>query len=68
MKRRILLISLAVMVGLIFSLLYYLYGGSAAPAGQAPLVRVNSANLSSLKESFNGSANSVRVLVMLSPT
>ena len=68
MKRRILIISLVLTVGLVFSLFYYLYGGSTAPAGQASLVRVNSANLSSVKEDFNGSANSVRVIVMLSPT
>jgi hypothetical protein len=50
------------------SLFYYLYGGSTAPPGQQPLVKLNSANLTALKEAFNGSANSVRVLVMLSPT
>jgi hypothetical protein len=47
---------------------YYLYGGSTAPAGQQPLVRLNSSSLPSLKVAFNGSANSVRVLVLVSPT
>jgi hypothetical protein len=51
-----------------FLVFYYLYGGSTAPKGQQPLVRLNSANLASLKDAFNGSANSVRLLVLVSPT
>ncbi len=47
---------------------YYLYGGSTAPEGQQPLVRLNSSNLASLKGAFNGSANSVRLFVLVSPT
>ncbi len=58
---------LAVVVIAVF-LIYYLYGGSTTPAGQQPLVRLNNSNLSSLKDAFNGSANSVRVLVLVSPT
>jgi hypothetical protein len=66
MKRRgIIVIGAAVVVCLLF---YYLYGGSTTPLGQQPLVRLNAANLPALKEAFNGSASSVRVLVMLSPT
>jgi hypothetical protein len=69
MKRRhIVLSALAVAGFLILYIFYYLYGGSAAPKGQQPLVSLNGSNLSSLKDAFNGSANSVRVLVMLSPT
>ncbi|MBO0857115.1 MAG: hypothetical protein J2P21_01400 [Chloracidobacterium sp.] len=69
MKRsRIVLSALAAAGLLIFYILYYLYGGSVAPKGQQPLLSLNGSNLSSLKEAFNGSANSVRVLVMLSPT
>jgi hypothetical protein len=49
-------------------LIYYLYGGSTTPTGQQPLVRLNNSNLSSLKDAFNGSANSVRVLILVSPT
>jgi len=47
---------------------YYLYLGSSAPPGQQPLVRLNASNFDSLKKSFNESPDSVRVLVMLSPT
>ena len=49
-------------------LLYYFYGGSSTPAGQQSLVRLYESNISSLKEAFNGSATSVRVLVLVSPT
>jgi hypothetical protein len=51
-----------------FLVFFYLYGGSTAPEGQQPLVRLNISNLRSLKEAFNGSANSVRLLVLVSPT
>jgi len=47
-------------------LLYYFYGST--PAGQQSLVRLYESNISSLKEAFNGSATSVRVLVLVSPT
>ena len=49
-------------------LIYYLYGGSTVPAGQPPLVRLNNSNLAALKDAFNGSASSVRVLLLVSPT
>ena len=49
-------------------LLYYLYGGSQPPASQQPLGRLNNSNLLSLKDSFNQSANCVRLLVLVSPT
>jgi hypothetical protein len=51
-----------------FAILFYLYGGSAVPDGQQPLVSLNDSNLGLLKDSFNTSAGAVRVLVMLSPT
>lgn len=69
MKRRHIVLSVLAAAGfLILYTFYYLYGGSATPNGQQPLVSLNGSNLSSLKDAFNGSANSVRVLVMLSPT
>ena len=52
----------------VFAGLFYLYGGHQTPTGQAPLADLNSANLSELKDEFNGSHSSVRVLVLLSPT
>jgi len=67
MKRRLIIILAILIVGL-GALAYYLYGGNTVPAGQQPLVRLSETNLSSLRDSFNASANSVRVIVMLSPT
>ena len=57
----------SVVVAITFLVVYY-YWGSTVPSGQQPLVRLNSFNVASLKDAFNGSANSVRLVVMLSPT
>ncbi len=67
MKRLLIIILAIAAIGVGF-LAYYLYAGSTVPGGQQPLTRLNDSNFSSLKDSFNGSANSVRVIVMLSPT
>ena len=64
-RKKVTIFALAVLVG---AFLLYLYGGSATPLGQPPLVRLNAANVVSLKDAFNASANSVRVLVLVSPT
>ena len=69
MKRKPVIYGLAAVFGAIaLFVVYYLYLGSSAPSGQQPLVRLNNTNLDSLKKSFNDSADSVRVMVMLSPT
>ena len=66
MKRKgIILASIAAIAFLTF---YHFYGGSTVPNGQQALVRLNGANVASLKNVFNGSADSVRVLVLVSPT
>ncbi len=66
MKRSAILFgSVAVGALLIF---FYFYGGSTVPNGQRPLVRLTSSNIKSLRDAFNGSANSVRLLVLVSPT
>jgi len=59
---------LAVVIAVALLLVYYFYLGSAAPAGQEPLVRLDGSNIESLKQLFNESKDSVRVMVMLSPT
>lgn len=64
-RKRIVWIVVALLA---FALFYYLYGGGTAPKGQPPLLSLNAGNMSALKDAFNGSASSVRVLVMLSPT
>ena len=59
---------LAVIGAILLFVVYYLYLGSTVPVGQRPLVRLNASNFDSLKKSFNESADSVRIVVMLSPT
>jgi len=69
MRRKYVIYGLGAVVGaIVLFVVYYLYLGSTAPAGQQPLVRLDSSNIESLKKSFNDSADSVRVMVMLSPT
>jgi len=57
------LTALAIVAGL-----FSLYGGHQTPSGQPPLADLNAANLGELKNEFNGSQTSVRMLVPLSPT
>ena len=66
MKRRSVALGLAAVA--IFAGLFYLYGGHQTPRGQAPLADLNAANLGELKNEFNASQASVRVMVLLSPT
>jgi hypothetical protein len=58
----------AVVGAIVLFVLYYFYLGSTVPTGQQPLVRLDNSNIESLKKSFNDSPDSVRVVVMLSPT
>jgi hypothetical protein len=67
MKRKSIVVAF-VLTAIAFLVLYYFLLGSTVPNGQQPLVSLNSSNIGSLKDAFNGSANSVRLLVMLSPT
>jgi hypothetical protein len=60
------LVGVVIAVGLF--VVYYLYLGSTAPTGQQPMVRLDNSNIDSLRKSFNESADSVRVILMLSPT
>jgi hypothetical protein len=48
--------------------LVYFYGGSQAPAGQAPLQSLTSQNVAEIKNAFNAANGDARVLVLLSPT
>ena len=67
-RQRIILILVAVVVAAALLAVYYFYLGSTVPNGQQPLVRLNSSNVGSLKNTFNEVSDSVRVIVMLSPT
>jgi len=64
-RKGIIGLGLAAILLLVF---FYLYGGSAVPQGQQPLVRLNDSNIGGLRDAFNASANSVRLLVLVSPT
>ena len=66
--RRILYLAAASIAALLLFVVFYLYVGSTVPTGQQPLVHLNASNIDSLKKSFNDAADSVRVIVMLSPT
>jgi hypothetical protein len=69
MRRKPVIYGLMAVVGaIVLFVVYYLYLGSTVPTGQQPLVRLDNSNIESLKRSFNDSADSVRVMVMLSPT
>ena len=66
MRRKIVIGAPLVLV--LVGLLYHLYGGSEAPAGQPRLVSVTADNFPALKSAFNHDQDSVRVVVLLSPT
>jgi flagellar basal body-associated protein FliL len=67
-RKRIILISVAVVVAAVLLAVHYFYLGSTVPNGQQPLARLNGSNIGLLKNAFNESADSIRVIVMLSPT
>lgn len=67
MKRNAIII-VALVAAFLVVATYYLYWGSTVPAGQQSLVHLNSSNFFTLKDEFNKSANSARVVVMLAPT
>lgn len=68
MKRKTITVAVTALTLLGFLLFYQFYVGSIVPPGQPPLVRLNDSNVSAVRDNFNQSAKSVRLLVMLSPT
>ena len=66
MSRRNIVLGMSALI--IFIGLFYFYGGHQTPSGQAPLADLNAVNLGELKNEFNDSRASVRMLVLLSPT
>ena len=67
-RKRIILGLLVLVIAAALLTAYYFYLGSTVPHGQQPLVRLNGSNVGALKNAFNESSDSVRVIVMLSPT
>lgn len=68
MKRKIIIIAAAILIAVTLRWLYTASHRSVAPSGQPPLVRLNHSNVDALKAGFNQSKNSIRVLLLLSPT
>jgi hypothetical protein len=62
------LIPVVVLLLLVTLAIFYYYGRSTVPSGQAPLLRLSGSNVAVLKDAFNRSAGFVRLLVLLSPT
>ena len=48
--------------------LFYFYGGSKTPSGQAPLRSLTAQNIGEIRDEFNATKSDVRVLLLLSPT
>ena len=44
------------------------FGTHYAPAGQPPLVHLNAGAFETLRTDFNGAQDSIRLIVLLSPT
>lgn len=56
------------LLALIAAIGYYLYAGSAVPGGQQPLTRLHTLNFGELRSTFNEAKDSVRIVMLLSPT
>lgn len=67
-RKRIIYGLMAIFVAGVLLIAAYLYLGSTVPVGQQPLVRLDNSSFEALTKTFNESADSVRVIVMLSPT
>lgn len=48
--------------------LFYFYGARQTPSGQPPLDSLTAVNVVEVKNQFNAAKDSVRVLLLLSPT
>ena len=63
--RALFLALLAVLLG---AFAWYLWAERHPPAGQPPLVTLDTVNLDTLRGEFNGHADKVRIVILLSPT
>jgi hypothetical protein len=66
MRRRPVLVVLLVAIGAAF--VWYLRAERRVPAGQTPLTMLRDTSLETLRADFNAHADSVRIVVLLSPT
>ena len=58
----------ALVVVLAAALVWYRFAPGEAPAGQPPLVALDTTSLDSLRADFNRDVNQVRLILLLSPT
>ncbi|MGH9434090.1 MAG: hypothetical protein ACRD3T_21385 [Terriglobia bacterium] len=67
MSRKRLAVPILVL-GLAAAAIFYYHGGGKTPPGQRPLLNLAQENFDSLPRAFNFAPNSVRVVLLLSPT
>lgn len=68
MKRAFLILGAALLVGLLLVAAYHTYSPRHTPDGQPPLAAILPESLPAFQKLFNDSADSARILVLLSPT
>ena len=61
-------LSIALLAALLGAFAWYLWAERHTPAGQAPLATLNLVSLDTLRREFNGDADKVRIIILLSPT
>ena len=59
---------IAVLAVLLGAFGWYLWGERHTPAGQPPLATLDTVSLDTLRGEFNGHADKVRIVILLSPT
>jgi hypothetical protein len=57
-----------VLVVVVLTIGWYLWGSRRAPRGQPPLTSLTPANLDLFKSAFNGATDRNRLVLLLSPT
>ena len=67
MKRALLVVLVTVVVIVLLGRIYFTRPGQA-PSDQPPLVEIKGQGLAALEEEFNRASNSLRVILLLSPT
>lgn len=61
-------LSIALLAALLGAVGWYLWAERHTPAGQPPLATLDMASLDTLRGEFNGHADKVRIVILLSPT
>ena len=59
---------LAIVAALVAAFAWWQAGPRVVPAGQPPLVTIDSTSVAALREDFNRAAGAVRIIVLLAPT